>query len=116
VLAGGPQLSGGRYRRDSEDPLEAALRYSYFTGAPDLAVEIISPSDSAAEIDDKTSLYFRYGAQECWTVNLRCRPVIVHSVDQPRRVYSLHDHSGKPVWHRRAAAAQRGLRLVQLLV
>ncbi|MDZ4800778.1 MAG: Uma2 family endonuclease [Bryobacteraceae bacterium] len=69
----------------------AARGESYFSGAPELAVEIISPSNSAAEIDEKTSLFFRYGAQEFWTVNQRRKSVTVHSVDQPRRVYAGSD-------------------------
>lgn len=36
--------------------------------APELCVEILSPSNSAREIEDKIRLYLGYGAREVWTV------------------------------------------------
>jgi Uma2 family endonuclease len=38
--------------------------------APDICVEILSPSNSAAEIDEKRALYFDAGAAEVWVCNL----------------------------------------------
>jgi len=37
-----------------------------YTAAPELCVEIVSPSNSAAEMEEKRSLYFAGGAQEVW--------------------------------------------------
>jgi Uma2 family endonuclease len=37
--------------------------------APELCVEILSPSNSPTEIEDKIRLYLGYGAQEVWTVD-----------------------------------------------
>lgn len=42
-----------------------------FPQAPELCVEIVSPSNTKAEIDHKISLYFAHGAQEVWVVNLK---------------------------------------------
>lgn len=39
--------------------------------APELCVEIVSPSNTKAEIDFKISLYFAHGAQEVWVVSLQ---------------------------------------------
>ncbi|MBZ0297998.1 MAG: Uma2 family endonuclease [Anaerolineae bacterium] len=39
-----------------------------FSGAPDLAVEVISPSESPRKIYDKTELYLNHGAQQVWNV------------------------------------------------
>lgn len=36
--------------------------------APELCVEILSPSNSPGEIQDKIRLYLGYGAREVWTV------------------------------------------------
>lgn len=36
--------------------------------APELCVEILSPSNSAREIEDEIRLYLGYGAREVWTV------------------------------------------------
>ena len=35
--------------------------------APELCVEVISPSNSQDEIDHKVGLYFQHGAKEVWT-------------------------------------------------
>ena len=37
-----------------------------FIAAPELCVEIISPSNSAAEMDEKKALYFARGCEEFW--------------------------------------------------
>jgi Uma2 family endonuclease len=38
--------------------------------APEICVEVLSPSNSAAEIDQKRALYFDAGAAEVWICNL----------------------------------------------
>ncbi len=70
---------------------ESTRKDSYFEGAPELAVELISPGNTAAEIDEKISLYLENGALECWIVNPVRKSVTVHSVDQPWRGYSGSD-------------------------
>jgi len=37
-----------------------------YTAAPELCVEVVSPSNSAAEIEEKKGLYFAKGAKEVW--------------------------------------------------
>jgi Uma2 family endonuclease len=37
-----------------------------FPQAPEICVEVLSPSNTDAEIDEKTALYFNAGAQEVW--------------------------------------------------
>ena len=50
----------------------------YLELAPDLAVEIISPGNSSAEIERKISIYFESGSDEVWVVSPRKREVAVH--------------------------------------
>jgi Uma2 family endonuclease len=38
----------------------------YLIGAPAVAVEVISPSNTAKRIDAKAELYFQFGAREVW--------------------------------------------------
>lgn len=40
----------------------------YFRGAPDLAVEVVSPSEAAADIQRKVTEYFEAGARLVWVV------------------------------------------------
>ncbi len=41
-----------------------------FRAAPEICIEIISPSNSRKEIREKIELYTNQGAQEVWTCNL----------------------------------------------
>jgi Uma2 family endonuclease len=41
-----------------------------FTRAPEICVEILSPSNTTSEIDEKRALYFDAGATEVWICNL----------------------------------------------
>ena len=40
----------------------------FFDVAPDLVVEIVSPSESPRQVADKLADYQRIGVQECWLV------------------------------------------------
>ncbi|MCB1065636.1 MAG: Uma2 family endonuclease [Verrucomicrobiae bacterium] len=42
---------------------------SCFRQAPEICVEVLSPSNTDAEIEEKKSLYFEEGAQEVWLVS-----------------------------------------------
>jgi Uma2 family endonuclease len=50
----------------------------YWPGAPDLAVEIVSPNDRVFEVDDKVQEWLNAGAALVWVVNPRQRTVTVH--------------------------------------
>jgi Uma2 family endonuclease len=45
--------------------------------APDLAVEIVQPDDSVAEIMDKAEAYLQQGAKIVWLVFISAREVLV---------------------------------------
>ncbi len=47
----------------------------YREGAPDLAVEVISPDDLYTEVDAKVAMWFEYGAQMVIVIN-PCRRVV----------------------------------------
>jgi Uma2 family endonuclease len=49
----------------------------YFGGAPDLAVEVISPSEAAAEIQRKVTEYFTAGSRLVWVIYPDTRQVVV---------------------------------------
>lgn len=49
--------------------------------APDLAVEIISSSDSMATIEDKVELYLRHGTQLVWVINPKLRRATIYRAD-----------------------------------
>jgi len=50
----------------------------YLEGAPAIAIEVVSPSNTAQALDLKTDLYFQHGAREVWRVYPMTRHVVVH--------------------------------------
>lgn len=59
--------------------------------APDLAVEIVSPSNSAADIRDKVRDYLDAGVRLVWVLEPRDRAVAVHRSGQERVVLRSDD-------------------------
>lgn len=57
------------------------LPEGYIDGPPDLAVEIVSPGDTASEIQDKVQDYLAYGTPMIWVVYPQQRIVIIHYPD-----------------------------------
>ncbi|MEQ8787751.1 MAG: Uma2 family endonuclease [Pirellulaceae bacterium] len=56
-----------------QDPPEA-----YWPGAPDLAVEVLSPGDTIGEVTEKTEAWLAAGAAQVWLVNPGDGTVTVH--------------------------------------
>jgi len=48
-------------------------------GSPDLAVEIISPTERSSETQAKLQAYLRNGTREVWHVYPRSKSVVIHS-------------------------------------
>jgi len=56
---------------------------AYLDFAPDLAVEVVSPSNTLADINRKAELYLRYGSSEVWVVRPRERAILIHRSGAP---------------------------------
>lgn len=78
-----------------QDRWDATDPEGYFLGAPDLVVEILSPSNSCAEMRDKAELCLANGASEFWVVDLDSRSVSVTSPDGVECTY--RDHQSIPL-------------------
>jgi Uma2 family endonuclease len=50
----------------------------FWEGEPDLAVEVVSPGDTADEVEEKVSDYLDAGTRMVWEVHARRKTVIVH--------------------------------------
>ena len=67
-------------------------------GGPDLAVEVLSPSDTASELQEKLDDYFAAGTAAAWVIDPRRRTVEVHAPDAPvRRLRDGDTLDGAPV-------------------
>ena len=57
---------------------EAGKVQGYWRGAPDLAVEVVSPSDTVANIEGKVADWLQAGARMVWVVSPKLRTVAVY--------------------------------------
>jgi Uma2 family endonuclease len=54
----------------------------YWPGAPDLAVEVVSPGDTVRDVDEKVVEWLNAGSQTVWVVRPRQKTLTVHRVDE----------------------------------
>jgi Uma2 family endonuclease len=59
-------------------------------GAPDLAVEVLSPDDRAIEVEEKVAQHLAAGARLVWVINPKLRSATVYAPDASPQV--LHEH------------------------
>ncbi len=62
-----------------------------FPGAPDLAIEVMSPSDKWSDVSKKVQLYREAGAKLVWVIDPFDQGVTVHRYDAPRRLLLIND-------------------------
>lgn len=64
-------------------------------GAPDLAVEVLSPHPRIGRVHEKVEWFARYGVRECWLIDLDRRQVAVLTFEAGRvagrGLFSGHD-------------------------
>ncbi len=83
----GPDVSF--VRADRLPAREVAHRF--YEGAPDLAIEIVSPDDRAAEVARKVAGYLRAGSRAVWVVYPDTCSVVVHAPDGLARLHGPDD-------------------------
>lgn len=76
----------------AQQQIPSGLTAGFWPLAPDLVVEIISPSESASEIAEKVSDYLRAGVQLLWLVYPDQKEVQEYRPQQPFHIY---DHNGQ---------------------
>jgi Uma2 family endonuclease len=63
----------------------------HFPGAPDLAVEIVSPSDSYADVEEKVLLWLGAGAQLIVVADPKKQVLLVHRPNRSAEILTLSD-------------------------
>ena len=63
-------------------PVDARIT-GYAESAPDLVVEVASPSDSRREVHDKAHMWLNHGVRLVWVVQPETRTVDVYRPDEP---------------------------------
>jgi Uma2 family endonuclease len=91
---GGYMVAGERYMPDvgfvAKTRQSALLRDAWNPNAPDLAVEVLSPSNDAAEMRTKLVNYLRAGTT-VWIVDADEKRVEVYAPGQPPKTLGLDD-------------------------
>ena len=57
---------------------ESGIPKKFWPGAPDLAVEVLSPGDTRREVAEKVEDWLQAGARAVWVIDPRRRSVTVH--------------------------------------
>ena len=63
----------------------------FFRGAPDLAVEVVSPSDRAAEVEEKVRDWLAAGTRLVWVADPATRTVVAHRAGSSPRSFGAGD-------------------------
>lgn len=66
-------------------------RWSFFEGAPDLAVEVFSPSDSVPQLMRKVHQYLRAGSHTVWVVYPETKQLHVFEAAKEDRILNATD-------------------------
>jgi Uma2 family endonuclease len=65
----------------------ALEKHEYPLGAPEIVIEVLSPSNTASEMYDRERICFDARCREFWVVDPEARQVHVTTPDGPRRTY-----------------------------
>jgi Uma2 family endonuclease len=67
-------------------------------GSPELVIEVLSPSNTKAEIREKAALYLSTGAQEFWVVDPKHKTVSVATREADPIVYAIGNSIPLPIF------------------
>jgi len=70
---------------------QSGLPDGYWSGPPDLAVEVVSPGDSKPKVADKVERWLAAGADEVWAVNPLTQAVEIYMKGDSRRALKADD-------------------------
>lgn len=92
-----PTVRGPDVSFVAAERLAEGLPDHWWRGAPDLAVEVLSPSDRPAATAEKVGEYLAAGARAVWVVDPARRAVTVHAPDAaPRELLGNAVLEGEP--------------------
>ncbi|NHZ72231.1 MAG: Uma2 family endonuclease [Aquificales bacterium] len=75
----------------AEHAAKQSKETGFFEGAPDLAVEVISPSETMADIESKLFDYLEAGTQVVWLVFPRTQSITVYRSLTDIRIFTIED-------------------------
>jgi len=82
-------------RKDTAVTMEGAA-YGVLKGAPELAVEVVSPGEKAAELERKIHQYLGAGTPSVWVVYPESKHVMVYRRNGDRQEFHAGDQLNEP--------------------
>jgi Uma2 family endonuclease len=70
--------------------LAGGIPTEFFPGAPDLAVEVISPGDRMREVAEKVNRWLAHGSRSVWVAHPKKLTTTVHRTGQEPEVFDVH--------------------------
>jgi Uma2 family endonuclease len=75
----------------AERAASARVERGFVPVAPDLVVEVVSPGDTASEVQEKATLWMEAGVRLVWVVHPRQRQVVAYRTLKDVRVLTAAD-------------------------
>lgn len=75
----------------------AADKEGNLTGAPDIVIETLSPSNTHAEMEEKQQICLENGCKEFWVVNMEKKQVKISRPDGTWSLYRAGQHIPLPL-------------------
>ena len=75
----------------SERAAQQKRKEGFFVGAPDLAVEVVSPDDTAGEVEGKVLDYLQAGSKLVWVIHPKTETVTVYRPSGEVKVLTIND-------------------------
>jgi Uma2 family endonuclease len=72
-----------------QDRISGRLPKGFFPGAPDLAVEVVSPDDTPRAVGEKVSTWLAHGATSVWVADSSKMTIAVHHTGEKPIIFRL---------------------------
>jgi Uma2 family endonuclease len=67
------------------------LPKGFFPGAPDLAIEVVSPDDTRREVAEKVNMWLAHGATSVWVADPTPMNITIHRTGEEPQRFDLDD-------------------------
>ena len=74
-----------------QERLSIGMKGRYFPAAPDIALEVVSPNDTASDVQDKIQDWLTHGVRLVWVVDPKSRTLTVYRPDGTANVLKPKD-------------------------
>lgn len=80
----------------AESRLQRPLPTDFYVGAPDVAIEVLSPNDTYQEVQDRLETWLSAGAKSVWLVDPGRKRVMVYAHPHRPQVFEVTDTLSDP--------------------